>query len=51
MVLLGVILVAASVLFLLTDLALSAAGKVGHPLRVALALGATLVVGIALLLE
>jgi hypothetical protein len=48
---LGVILVAVSLLFALTTLALGAAGKLGHPYRVVLAVAATLVVGIALLLE
>ena len=47
----GVTLVAVSLLFALTTLALGAAGKLGHPFRVALALAATLIVGIALLLE
>jgi hypothetical protein len=48
---LGVILVAVALLFGLTTLAFGVAGRLGHPFRVALALGAALVVGIALLLE
>jgi hypothetical protein len=51
MLYLGVMLVAVSLLVALTALALGAAGKLGHPFRAALALAATLIVGIALLLE
>ena len=38
-------------LFLLTALAVGAAGRLHHPFRVALAVGASLVIGTALLLE
>jgi hypothetical protein len=47
----GVILTALALLFFLTALALRAAGLLAHPYRVALALAATLAVGVALLLE
>ncbi len=46
---LGVQLVALAVLFLLTALALGAAGELRHPWRTAVALAALLVVGMALL--
>lgn len=51
MFLLAVVLVALGMLFLLTALALGSIGRLPHPHRVALAIGAALVVGIALLLE
>ncbi len=51
MFLLGVVVVALGMLFLLTALALGAAGRFDHPVRVALALAAALVLGIALIVE
>ena len=45
----GVVLVAIAVLFTLTALAVAASGKIGHPFRVAAALGALLLLGLALL--
>lgn len=51
MFLLAVALVALGMLFLLTALALGAAGQLRHPYRAALAVGAALIVGAALLLE
>jgi hypothetical protein len=51
MFLLAVTIVALAMLFLLTALALGAAGRIGHPYRVALAISAALVVGVALLFE
>ncbi len=51
MFLLAVVLVALGMLFLLTALALGAAGQLRHPYRIVLAVGAALVVGAALLLE
>ena len=47
----GVIATALSLLFFLTALALGAAGGLRHPYRVAAALAATLVLGVAFLLE
>ncbi|HEY7794128.1 MAG TPA: hypothetical protein VIA10_09000 [Gaiellaceae bacterium] len=51
MVLLAVVLVALAVLFLLTALALAASDQLPHPYRTAVAIGAALVVGLALLLD
>lgn len=51
MFLLAVVIVALATLFLLTALALGAAGEMRHPIRSLLAIGAALVVGIALLYE
>ena len=48
---LGVVLTALALLFMLASLSLRAAGRLSHPLRAALALAATLVLGIVLLLE
>jgi hypothetical protein len=46
---LGVVVVALGTLFLLTALALGAAGRLCHPYRAGLAVAATLIVGAALL--
>ena len=51
MVLLAVVLIALATLFLLTALALGAAGQLPHPYRTVLVVGAALVVGVALLYE
>jgi hypothetical protein len=48
---LGVIVVAMTVLLFLTALAMTASARLGHPGRVLLALAATLVVGLVLILE
>jgi hypothetical protein len=48
MLLLGVVLVTLAVLYFLTELALGAAGRVGHPYRVGMLLVAVLVTGLAL---
>lgn len=47
----GVILVALSVLFALTSLALAASEKLPHPVRVAVTLAGALVLGIWFLLD
>jgi hypothetical protein len=51
MLTLGVTLTALAILFGLTGLALWAEGRVGHPIRVLLALAALLLLGLALLME
>ena len=51
MVLLGVAFVALAILFSLTTMALSASGRLRHPLGVTVALTALLVLGVALLLD
>jgi hypothetical protein len=48
---LGVTLTALAILFGLTGLALWADGRASHPVRVLVALGALLLVGLALLME
>jgi hypothetical protein len=49
--LLAVVVVALATLFLLTALALGAAGEVRHPYRAGLAISSALVVGAALVYE
>jgi hypothetical protein len=49
--LLGVVLTAIAVLFLLTTLGLAAGGLVRHPVRAVASLAALLVLGLALLAE
>jgi hypothetical protein len=49
--LLAVVIIALATLFLLTALALGAAGELSHPYRVALVILATLIIGAALLYE
>lgn len=49
--LLGVILTALALLFLLTTLALAASGALRHPLRAGISLAAVLALGLALLAE
>jgi hypothetical protein len=51
MLLLGVVLTALAILFTLTTMALWASDQVHHPRPVLAALGAMLVLGLALLLE
>lgn len=51
MFLLAVTVIALATLFLLTALALGAAGRLPHPYRAALVIGAALIVGAALLYE
>lgn len=51
MFLLAVVVVALATLFLLTALALGAAGEMRHPIRSVLAIVAALIVGVALLYE
>lgn len=51
MFLLGVVVVALAMLFLLTALALGAAGRLSHPRRVALVVASASIVGAALLYE
>ena len=51
MLTLGVALTALAVLFGLAGLALWAEGRVSHPTRILLALGALLVLGLLLLME
>jgi hypothetical protein len=51
MFLLATTLVALAVLFFLTTLALAAAERAPHPLRLAVALAAVLTLGLVLLLE
>jgi hypothetical protein len=51
MFLLAVVVIALATLFLLTALALGAAGEMRHPVRAILAIVAALIVGIALLYE
>jgi len=49
--LLAVVIIALATLFLLTALALGAAGELRHPYRLVLVLAAALIVGAALLFE
>jgi hypothetical protein len=51
MFLLAVVIIALATLFLLTALALGAAGEMRHPIRSVLVIAAALIVGIALLYE
>ena len=51
MFLLGVVIVALAMLFLLTALALGAAGRIGHPRRAALVIASASIVGAALVYE
>jgi hypothetical protein len=49
--LLAVVVIALSLLFLLTALALGAAHRLHHPYRVGLALASALLIGLAILVE
>jgi hypothetical protein len=49
--LLAVVIIALATLFLLTALALGAAGELRHPYRLVFVLGAALIIGAALLYE
>ena len=49
--LLAIVVIALATLFLLTALAPGAAGELRHPYRLALVLGAALIIGAALLYE
>ena len=51
MFLIAVVVIALATLFLLTALALGAAGQMRHPYRAALVIGSALIVGVALLYE
>ena len=51
MFLLAVVLIALSLLFLLTALALGAAQQLRHPYRAAIALACALLVGLAIMVE
>ena len=51
MFLLAVVIIALSLLFLLTALALGAAHQLQHPYRVGIALACALLIGIAILVE